>query len=137
VIAAADTRSFTDTRSGHRPGSLVVPVLRHTVVLVGAALAVYLASAQLGEGDPVAWLLAGAAVGAAAAVLAMGWLGLPFLLIGAVFGVLLEYHLRLGPTPQAAHELADNLGTYLAALATASVAYLAVTLILPMVRRRR
>jgi hypothetical protein len=136
VSAAADTRSFTDTRRGYRPGSLVVPVLRHTIVLVGAALAAYLASMQLGA-DLVPWLVVGAAMGSVAAIVAMGWLGLPFLLIGAVFGVLLEYHLRLGPTPQAAHELADNLGTYLAALTTASVAYLAVTMVLPMVRRQR
>jgi hypothetical protein len=135
VSAAADTRSFTDARGGYRPGSLVVPVLRHTIVLVGAALAAYLASAQLGA-DLVPWLVVGAALGSVAAVVAMGWLGLPFLLIGAVFGVLLEYHLRLGPTPQAAHALADNLGTYLAALATASVAYLVTAAIITMLGRR-
>jgi hypothetical protein len=138
VSAAAETpRLVGGGRS--RPGSLVAPVVRHTLVAAGAGVATFLASAQL-PAEPASmasWLAMLGILGAVAAVVSMGWLGLPFLLVGSVAGILLEHHLRLGPTPEAAHTLVDNLAVYGAGLVAATVGYLAIAAALIMFRRRR
>jgi hypothetical protein len=137
MSAAADARTLSAMGGRSRPGSLVGPIVRHTLVALGAGVALYLASAQL-PAELVSWLLVGAALGAVAAIVSMGWLGLPFLLVGSVAGLLLEHHLRLGPTPQAAHVLVDNLAIYGAGLAVGTVAYvLTAAIITTMLRRRR
>lgn len=138
MSAAVAARRVTGGGGRTRPGSLVSPVVRHSLIFAGTALAAYAASAELGiAAGQTTWLLAGAAVGVIAALIAMGWLGLPFMTVGAVAGLLLEYHLRLGPTPQAAHQLVDNAGLYLAALATAAVAYLIGGALIILLGRRR
>lgn len=122
----------------NNPGSLAAVFVRHTLVLVGAALVAYLVGRAVpAEGRSAVWLGAAVALGLIAALVARGWLGVIFLLVGAGLGTLLELHLRTNGGPALGDAIADGRGIYLAALAAAVVAYLALTGLLIALRRRR
>lgn len=137
TASAATQPPVSRNRAGHRrPGSLLSPFMRHSLILVGAGVVGYLLAVYLPvEGQPEGWIGAGLLLGVVSGLLAGAWLGALFLLVGAVTGVLVEMHVRLGASPETAAELAVSGPLLLTALGAAALAFLVTIVVLRLVRR--
>lgn len=126
------------TTRGPDTGSLAGPFVRHLLVLVLTAAAVYLLAGEVPvEGQSSIWLGAAVAIGVVAALLGRRALGVLFVAVGAVVGMMLHLHLRLGSGEAALVELTDGGVGYGTVVAVAVFAYLGTWLVLRYVTRSR
>lgn len=104
---------------------LPAPFFRHALVVLAGVAAVlgaaYLTGPAAVGGMP--WLVLPALVGVLAGVIARGWLGALFLLVGTGLGLLILLAWRFGLTETAAQELNAHAAAYGAPLAAGAVGY--------------
>ncbi len=121
-----------------RTGSLAGPFVRHLLVLVLTAAAVFLLAGQAPVAQQFsAWLGAAVAIGVVAALLGRRLLGVLVLVAGIGIAILLHLHLRLGSGNAAMDELTAHGSAYAIAAALAVVVYLGTWLMLRYVTRSR
>jgi hypothetical protein len=137
VTVASRPRVQSHAAHVTRPGSMASLFLRHALVFAGLAfLAFGLRTYMSVEQQPLLWIGGAAIVGLLSALIAGGWLGLLFLALGALVGVLLEVHLRIGPGAAAARDLQSSGPTLAAALLAMLLAYAGGMVLLGLISRR-
>lgn len=114
-------------------------MLRHLIVLGlagGAVVAQGLVLAVPIEGQFLSWVAIAIGVGVASALLARGAIGVLFVIVGSVVGLMLTFAIKFGATADVARTLGTVGVLYLEIVEVAALAYLLTAIAIAFIRPR-